>query len=239
MSAILDVRQLSRRFGGLVAVDGVSFALQSGTVTALIGPNGAGKTTCFNMLGGALAPSGGDILFRGQAVERLPAHRRARLGIGRTFQVAATFRSMTVTENVETALMAAGRELADVPALLEAVGIGAAGARLVAELPYGDVKRLELAMALAAEPTLLLLDEPTAGMASGERRAIMETVTRLAAEHGTTLLFTEHDMDAVFGFATRVLVMDQGRLIADGAPDAVRADTHVRAVYLGEEDGDA
>lgn len=239
MSTLLEVRNASRRFGGLSAVDGVGFSLAEGEIAALIGPNGAGKSTLFNLLGGALKPSGGQILFRDRDIAALPPHKRARLGIQRTFQIAQTFRSMTGRENAAAALMAADRHAAGADALLDAVGIADAADRPVGALAYGDVKRLELAMAMASEPVLLLLDEPTAGMAGAERMAIMETVIGLARAKGVTVLFTEHDMDAVFGFAARVLVMDQGRLIADADPDAVRADRRVQAVYLGEDAADA
>ena len=240
MTAMLQAVDLAKRFGGLSAVDGVSFTLEPGTITALIGPNGAGKTTLFNMLGGASTPSDGRILFAGDDITGLPPHRRARIGIGRTFQTAAVFRSMTVAENITSALLAVRGHAGDATALLDATGIGAHAASQVSSLSYGDVKRLELAMTLAARPKLLLLDEPTAGMAAAERRRIMETITALADDHDVTMLFTEHDMDAVFGFASRVLVLDQGRLIADGPPDAVRADPLVQSVYLGHtESGDA
>ncbi|MGJ3261040.1 MAG: ABC transporter ATP-binding protein [Rhodospirillales bacterium] len=234
MSAVLSVERISKSFGGLKAVDDVSFKLTEGDIAALIGPNGAGKTTCFNLLGGALAVDDGRVHFGNSDITHWPPHARARAGIGRTFQIAATFRSMTVIENIRTALMAAGLGPENAEDLLAETGIDAFADRPVTALAYGDVKRVELAMALAARPSLLLLDEPTAGMASDERRRIMELVTALARARGITVLFTEHDMDAVFGFAGRVLAMDQGRLIADGTPDAVRADARVQEVYLGE-----
>lgn len=234
MTAIMEARNLTRRFGGLAAVDGISFTLKQGDMTALIGPNGAGKTTCFNLLSGVLPVSSGSVLFAGLDISDLPPHRRATLGIGRTFQIAAVFRSMTITENVETALMAAGRRIDETAQLLEDAGLAAADQRPVNDLAYGDVKRLELAMALAAQPKLLLLDEPTAGMNGAERRGIMETIASLARARQMTLLFTEHDMDAVFGFASRVLVMDQGNLIADGPPETIRNDPRVQSVYLGD-----
>jgi branched-chain amino acid transport system ATP-binding protein len=240
MTAILDVRALSKRFGGLAAVDAVSFSLARGDIAALIGANCAGKTTCFNMLGGALQADTGHVLFQGQDITRWPAHRRCRSGIGRTFQIAATFRSMTVLENIEIALSAVGRHAAAAPQLLDEIGIADKAGMAVTALAYGDVKRVELAMAIAAEPTVLLLDEPTAGMAGAERKQIMQTIARLVAARGITVLFTEHDMNAVFGFAGRVLVMDQGQLIADDTPDAVRRDARVQQVYLGDaESGDA
>jgi len=240
MNVILQIRNVSKSFGGLKAVDGVSFALDRGDIAALIGPNGAGKTTLFNLLGGVTQGDNGRIDFDGQDITAWPAHRRARVGIGRTFQIAATFRSMSVIENIETALMAAGLETAAATALLDEVGIADLARTAVTELAYGDVKRVELAMVLATKPALLLLDEPTAGMAADERQRIMRIIAALVAARGITVLFTEHDMDAVFGFATRVLAMDQGKLIANGTPDAVRADTRVQQIYLGNaEDDDA
>lgn len=237
---ILRVQNLQREFGGLVAVNDVSFEVTTGERIALIGPNGAGKTTCFNMLGGSLAPSGGSIHFLGDDVTALPPHRRAALGIGRTFQIAAVFRSMTVRENVATACMAADMDPKEAEPILADAGILTVADDPITELSYGDVKRVELAMALATNPKLLLLDEPTAGTAGGERTRMMRLVGNLAAKHGTTVLFVEHDMDTVFGFATRILVMNQGCLIADGAPDEVRSDPAVQAVYLGTEaDNDA
>ncbi|MEX0693239.1 MAG: ABC transporter ATP-binding protein [Rhodospirillales bacterium] len=238
MTAILEVRSLSKHFGGLAAVDAVSFELADGDIAALIGANGAGKTTCFNMLGGALQADTGHVFFQGQNITDWPAHRRCRSGIGRTFQIAATFRSMSVLENVETALSAIGRDTAAAPRLLDETGIADKAGLAVTALAYGDIKRVELAMVLAAEPRLLLLDEPTAGMAGAERRQIMQTIAGLVAARGMTVLFTEHDMDAVFGFARRVLVMDQGQLIADGSPDAVRGDARVQQVYLGDAESD-
>ncbi len=235
MNAVLDVRAISRNFGGLKAVDAVSFSLAKGEVTALIGPNGAGKTTCFNLLGGTLGCDGGQIVFNGTDITARPPHQRARAGIGRTFQIAATFRSMNAIENIETALMAAGLDAGEARALLDEAGLAALADAPITSLAYGDVKRVELVMALATRPELLLLDEPTAGMASEERLRIMQMITTLVAARGITVLFTEHDMDAVFGFAGRVLAMDQGRLIADGDPDAVRADPRVQQVYLGDE----
>ncbi len=235
MTAILDVMGIRREFGGLAAVDDVSFRIDAGERVALIGPNGAGKTTLFNVLSGALRASAGTVMFLGADVTGLPPHLRARAGMGRTFQIAAVFRSMTVRENIDAARMAAdlGADAAD--ALLGEAGLSDRADTAIAALSYGDIKRVELAMAMAANPQLLLLDEPTAGTAGDERSRMIALVGDLAAHHGTTVLFVEHDMDTVFDFATRVLVMDQGCLIADGTPAAVRNDPTVQAVYLGEE----
>ena len=232
----LRVSSVSRAFGGVQAVEDVSFVLEAGTVTALIGPNGAGKSTLFNLIDGQLEPDAGVIEFEGKPLSRMPTAARTRAGIGRTFQVAQTFASMTVLQNAQMALVAAagaalsigapldGRVRDDAVHLLRQVGLDDRSGFAAAALAYGDVKRLELALALAARPRLLLMDEPTAGMAPGERTALMALVVELARLHGMTVLFTEHSMDVVFGFARRVLVLSRGRLIADGAPDSVRTD---------------
>lgn len=236
MTIMLEACALRKSFGGLVAVDDVSFTISRGERVALIGPNGAGKSTCFSLLSGEATPDKGQVILDGTDVSRMASHMRQRAGLGRTFQIAAVFRSMTVSENVATALIAAGRSPDTRNALLTEVGLANKGARPVTDLAYGDIKRVEMAMALAARPKVLLLDEPTAGMAGPERTRIMETVAGLADRNGTALLFTEHDMDAVFGFADRILVMDQGRLIADGAPDDIRSNAEVKRVYLGDAD---
>jgi branched-chain amino acid transport system ATP-binding protein len=239
---ILEVRGLAKRYGGVRALAGVSFTVSQGERVAMIGPNGAGKTTCFNLLHGQAAPDTGDILLEGESLVGLPPRAIWRRGVGRTFQVTETFGSMTVRENVQVALLSAESQLAspfksfnktrstDADAILMRAGVADLAERRCATLAYGDLKRVELALALAGRPKLLLMDEPTAGMAPGERASLM----RLAAGlEGVAILFTEHDMDVVFGFATRVLVLHEGELIASGAPEAVRADPRVREVYLG------
>ncbi len=242
---VLTAQDLAKSFGGVRAVRGVSFAVAAGEMLALIGPNGAGKSTCFNMLNGQLRPDGGRVLLRGQNIAGLPPRRICRLGVGRTFQITATFASMTVRENVQMALLshhgeawrlwrpARTQRIAEAQALLEQTGMAAQAGRAACVLAYGDLKRLELAMALAGNPSLLLMDEPTAGMAPDGRTALMALTRRLAAERGLAVLFTEHDMDIVFGVADRILVLDRGELIAQGSPAAIRADARVRAVYLG------
>jgi branched-chain amino acid transport system ATP-binding protein len=245
--AVLEVADLRKRFGGVQAVDGVGFQVGAGEMLALIGPNGAGKTTCFNLLNGQIRPDAGRIVLRGRDITGLPPRRVWRLGVGRTFQITATFGSMTVRENVQMALLshhgrlldawravaASARDAAET--LLARVALADQAERPCGVLAYGDLKRVELAMALANAPALLLMDEPTAGMAPAERRALMALTVALARERGMAVLFTEHDMDAVFTHADRVLVLDRGRLIAEGPPAAVRADPQVRAVYLGRE----
>jgi branched-chain amino acid transport system ATP-binding protein len=243
---ILEARSLAKSYGGVQALAGVSFGVGAGELVALIGPNGAGKTTCFNVLNGQSAPDAGDVLLEGRSLAGLAPRQVWRRGVGRTFQVAATFGSMSVRENVQVTLLSRDRRLAcllgGVPRLpteqadrlLERVGMLGHADRLCSTLAYGDLKRVELAMALANRPKLLLMDEPTAGMAPAERSALMELAAQLARSEGTAVLFTEHDMDVVFGFATRVLVLHSGRLIASGAPAQVRADPRVREVYLGD-----
>ena len=242
---ILQVRGVSKAYGGVQALRGVSFGVDAGELVGMIGPNGAGKTTCFNLLNGQLAPDTGEILLEGRPVAGLGPRRIWRRGVGRTFQVAATFGSMTVRENIQVALLSfrkrlssffetAGRlEIAEADALLGRVGMLDQAERPCALLAYGDLKRVELAIALANRPRLLLMDEPTAGMAPEERAALMELAAGLARSDGTAVLFTEHDMKVVFGFATRVIVLHSGELIASGPPGEVRADPRVREVYLG------
>jgi branched-chain amino acid transport system ATP-binding protein len=245
--SILAVAGLAKSFGGVRAVDGASFTVAAGELLAMIGPNGAGKTTCFNLINGQLRPDAGEISFAGKRIERRSPTERFRLGLGRTFQVAATFGSMTVLENVQVAVLSRERKLTSAVSflggfsndkarqILEQVGIVPLAERPCAELAYGDLKRVEFAVALAGRPRLLLMDEPTAGMASAERLALMKLVKEVATEAGISVLFTEHDMDAVFGFADRVIVLADGALIAQGTPAEVRADARVRRVYLGEE----
>jgi branched-chain amino acid transport system ATP-binding protein len=212
----------------------------------MIGPNGAGKSTCFNMINGQLEPDSGQILFAGRDIVGLETRDVWRLGVGRTFQVAATFGSMTVAENVQMALISHAHETYHLwrPAanlhrdraldLLAQVGMRDAAERPSRELAYGDVKRVELAIALANEPRLLLMDEPTAGMAPRERIDLMRLTARIAREQSIGVLFTEHDMDVVFEHADRILVLNRGSLIAEGSPEEVRGNPQVRAVYLGE-----
>jgi branched-chain amino acid transport system ATP-binding protein len=243
---LLVVERLNKRFGGVVAARDVSFALEAGEMLALIGPNGAGKSTTFNMVGGQLKPDSGEVRLAGERLTGLPPRAVAARGVGRTFQVAQIFVSMSVAQNVQMALIAkAGQSRAlwgdaatlrraEALDLLDAVGMAAAADRPMRELAYGDVKRVELAIALAGSPRLLLMDEPTAGMAPAERAALMQTTARLARERGIGVLFTEHDMDSVFAHADRILVLVRGELVAAGLPEAVRADPLVKQVYLGD-----
>ena len=241
----LAVSSLCKSFGAVRAVDGVSFSVSSGEFLALIGPNGAGKTTCFNTINGQLSPDAGTIRFDGSDIARLPPRDICRRGIARTFQIAATFGSMTVVENVQMALIAHARETYRLwraarsyhrpraLELLRQVGMHEAADRPCRELAYGDVKRVELAIALASDPRLLLMDEPTAGMAPRERNELIALVKMLVVERGVSVLFTEHSMDVVFAFADRIVVMARGRLIANGDAKTIRNDPLVRQVYFG------
>jgi len=241
----LAVSSLCKSFGAVRAVDGVSFSVSGGEFLALIGPNGAGKTTCFNTINGQLSPDAGIIRFDGSNIAGLPPRDICRRGIARTFQIAATFGSMTVVENVQMALIAHARETYRLwraarsyhrpraLELLRQVGMHEAADRPCRELAYGDVKRVELAIALASDPRLLLMDEPTAGMAPRERNELIALVKMLVVERGVSVLFTEHSMDVVFAFADRIVVMARGRLIANGDAKTIRNDPLVRQVYFG------
>ena len=245
-SPLLSVEGLTKSYGGVHAVRGVSFELAAGEILALIGPNGAGKSTCFDMLNGQISPDTGRIRLLGGDTTGKPPRAIWRLGVGRTFQITATFPTMTVRENVQVALVSHGGRLfkfwtatqnfarEEAGRLLELVGMSGYADRPCGELAYGDLKRLELAIALANEPKLLLMDEPTAGMAPRERVELMRLTARIAREKSIGVLFTEHDMDVVFEHADRILVLNRGTLIAQGSPAAVRANAQVQAIYLGE-----
>ncbi|WP_323804127.1 ABC transporter ATP-binding protein [Sulfitobacter litoralis] len=245
MSPILSVRNLSRNFGAIKAVDDVSFDLAKGELLALIGPNGAGKSTCFNMLMGQLKPSSGTVQLMGKNIAGMQPRKIWRMGVGRTFQITATYASMTVVENVQMALMSHHKRLYSLTnfahklyrdealALLDTVGMADQAERHCAVLAYGDLKRLELAVALANDPILLLMDEPTAGMAPRERIALMQLTADILDQRGISVLFTEHDMDVVFAHSHRIMVLNRGQLIADGTVDEIRNNPQVQEVYLG------
>jgi branched-chain amino acid transport system ATP-binding protein len=242
----LSVQGLGKSFGGVRAVNDVSFQVAEGELLALIGPNGAGKSTCFNMLNGQIKPDRGSVKLHGEElVGRSPAQIWRR-GVGRTFQITATFPSMTVAENVAMVLMSQGRELFSFTRsavnrhrgraleLLDLVGMAAQADRPCGVLAYGDLKRVELAVALGNEPRVLLMDEPTAGMAPRERVELMGLAARFAHDLGVAVLFTEHDMDIVFGHADRIIVLSRGELIAEGNADEIRGNPLVLKTYLGE-----
>ncbi|VCU72528.1 Lipopolysaccharide export system ATP-binding protein LptB [Pigmentiphaga humi] len=242
----LEVEHLSRSFGAVKAVSDVSFGLAAGRMLALIGPNGAGKSTCFQCINGQLRPDAGRVALEGRDITHASVASRARLGMGRTFQIAQVAASLTVRQHMALALAArdpavwrsvtgrAQREaLEQADAWLARFGLAGQAERLCAELPYPELKRVELASALALRPRVLLMDEPTAGMTRADRRALMALVRQEVEASGLAVLFTEHSMDVVFGFADAVLVLVRGRVIASGTPQEVAADPAVRAAYLG------
>jgi len=250
LQTVLQVSGLAKHFGGVRALDGVDFSVTAGQCVALIGPNGAGKSTCFACLAGQQVPTAGEVLWQGQSLLGKPPAERQRLGVARTFQVAQTFEALTVLQNIQLVLRGAAplawwdrldrRQPERALRLAAQAGLQAQANITVADLPYGAKKRLELAMALAGLPeagadqgaALLLLDEPAAGLALAERADMMALVRQVASQ-GVTVLYTEHNMDAVFGVADRVLVLMQGRLVADGLPEVVAQDPQVRERYLG------
>jgi branched-chain amino acid transport system ATP-binding protein len=248
MAPLLETRRLTRVFGALQAVSGVDMTVEPGELRAVIGPNGAGKTTFFHLVSGVLRPSAGEVIFRGEPVSAFPAHARCRRGMSRTFQITSLFPELSVLENVRlavqakgrgnTRLLGGGRLLARTEARArEALGFVSLVDRADAPastLPHGDQRLLELAMALAQGPELLLLDEPTQGLASEETAATAALVRRIARERRLTILLVEHDMDVVFNIADRVSVLHFGRLIAEGSPAEIRRNAEVQKAYLGD-----
>ena len=242
---LLQVAGLGKSFGGVKAVDGIDFSLHKGELLALIGPNGAGKSTTFNMVNGQLRADRGSIRLDGTELVGLKPRAIWRQGVGRTFQIAETFASLTVVENVQMALISHGdklfsmwRRAADYQrdealALLDQVGMKSQADRPCSVLAYGDVKRVELAIAMANAPKLLLMDEPTAGMAPRERNSLMALTKQLVIDRGMAVLFTEHSMDVVFAYADRMIVLARGRLIAEGKPLEIRDHPKVQEVYFG------
>ena len=245
----LQVFELRRSFGGVTAVAGVDLTVKAGEMRAIIGPNGAGKTTLFNLLTGRLRAYGGRIFFAGSDVTRFSPHRRCRVGIGRTFQINNVFSSATVRENVRLALLTFhcrtwnmfipadslyGAEADDIVAM---VGLSGRVHQLASEISYGDRRRLELAIALACRPKLLLLDEPTCGMSLGDRPELIALIQDIRGRTGMTVIMIEHDMDIVFSVADRITVMHHGRVLADDVPEAIAANSQVQEVYLGEDYG--
>ena len=245
MAKVLQVQNLSKAFGGVQAVDNVSFDLDAGQLLALIGPNGAGKSTCFNLINRQLRADSGAVTILGRKTDGLRPRDVWQLGVGRTFQITATFASMTVLENIQMALLSFYKKtrsflktvrrmyIDESMQLLELVGIGDQAHRPCGVLAYGDLKRVELAVALANRPQLLLMDEPTAGMGTNERAQLMELTSEIVQSREIGVLFTEHDMDVVFGYADRIIVLNRGVLVAEGSPDEVRANSQVQEIYLG------
>jgi branched-chain amino acid transport system ATP-binding protein len=247
MTALLETRGLVKAFGGLRAVDGVDLVVEQGRIHAVIGPNGAGKTTLFNVITGHLRPTAGRVLFRGQDITGWPPHRVARAGLARTFQITNIFPRLTVLESVQVALAAAGgreKDLlsrsdrafrAEALALLEDVGLLELADEPARTLSHGDQRALEVALALATGPKLLILDEPTAGMSPWETERTVDLIYQVARRRGLTVILCEHDMQVVFKISDWITVMHQGRVIAEGLPDQIRRNETVIQVYLGEQ----
>jgi branched-chain amino acid transport system ATP-binding protein len=246
--SLLEVRAVSKHFGELVAVEGVSMNVEDGELRAIIGPNGAGKTTFFNMISGFFPPTKGDIVFDGETVTRLPVTARVARGMARTFQITEIFPELSVRENVRIAQESADgfrlhmwvsksettRVMREVDELLSKVGLAGKGDRHVGELSHGDQRSAEIAMALALRPRLLLLDEPTAGMGEQETYQIAGLIRRLHRDSAYTIVLIEHDMRVVFNLADRITVLAEGRTLADGTPQQIAENPHVQAAYLGK-----
>jgi branched-chain amino acid transport system ATP-binding protein len=242
---MLEIVGLTKSFSGFVAVSDVSLTVETQQIAAVIGPNGAGKSTLFNLITGHLRPDSGRVLLDGRDITGVQPHETCRMGLGRSFQRTNIFPKLTVFENLQAALLVHYRRGGnfwsrsdalyrdEVEALLVSIGLRDQALSLGGTLSYGNQKQLELGLALASDPQVLLLDEPTAGMSAGETHATIRLLERIAEQRGLTLLFTEHDMEVVFGIAQKIAVLHQGRLIADGAPAEVRNDPEVRRVYLG------
>jgi branched-chain amino acid transport system ATP-binding protein len=245
--SVLEVKSVSKRFGSLVAVRDVSLTVEKGELRAIIGPNGAGKTTFFNLISGLFPPTTGTIVFDGRDIRAVPAHQRVALGIARTFQITEIFPELTVYENVRISTEVTegfrlrpwisqtetSRVRCHVEEMLDLTGLRAKSDRLVGELSHGDQRAAEIAMALALRPRLLLLDEPTAGMGDQETYEITQLIRRLHRESNFTIVLIEHDMRVVFHLADRITVLDQGSLLAEGAPQEIASNEAVQAAYLG------
>jgi branched-chain amino acid transport system ATP-binding protein len=245
MGKVLEVHELAKSFGGVEAVKNLSFYLNEGQLLAMIGPNGAGKSTCFNLINGQLRPDSGKVVILGKKINRYPPRQVWKLGVGRTFQITSTFASMTVLENIKMAILSVHRRTKSLFGsvsklftdesmdLLKLVGIEDQHDRACGVLAYGDLKRVELAVALANKPKLLLMDEPTAGMGPAERQSLMELTSNIVRTRNIGVLFTEHDMDVVFTHADRIIVLNRGELVAEGTPGEVRENDKVQEIYLG------
>ena len=247
MAKVLEVRELAKSFGGVQAVKNLSFDLAEGQLLAMIGPNGAGKSTCFNLINGQLRPDFGKVVIMGKEINGYLPPQVWKLGVGRTFQITSTVASMTVLENIKMAILSYHRQSKSLfkrvrkvytdesMELLKLVGIEDQHARACGVLAYGDLKRVELAVALANQPKLLLMDEPTAGMGSAERQSLMELTSDIVRNQNIGVLFTEHDMEVVFTHADRIIVLNRGELVAEGTPVEVRENEKVQEIYLGRQ----
>jgi branched-chain amino acid transport system ATP-binding protein len=246
-NVVLQASNLSKSFGGFTAVSGVTFSVDRGESVAIIGPNGAGKSTLFDLLTGRKRPDTGEVRLFGETVSKIPPWERVKRGLGRSFQVSSVFPAYTALQNIQVGLMMtrgvtwnmwrsatnALREEAD--ALLDLVGLQAKRDVLAGELGHGDQRSLELGIAMSTQPRILLLDEPTAGMGRDESRACLAQIREIADKKGIPIVFVEHDMNVVFSFATRVIVVVSGKVLLDGSPELVRGDERVKEAYFGEE----
>jgi branched-chain amino acid transport system ATP-binding protein len=247
MANVLEVHELAKSFGGVQAVKNLNFDLAEGQLLAMIGPNGAGKSTCFNLINGQLRPDHGSVVIMGKKINGFPPRQVWKLGVGRTFQITATFASMTVLENIKMVILSYHRRSRSLISrvrkvytdesmeLLKLVGIEDQHDRSCGVLAYGDLKRVELAVSLANKPKLLLMDEPTAGMGPAERQSLMELTAEIVRTRNIGVLFTEHDMDVVFTHSDRIIVLNRGELVAEGSPAEVRANKKVQEIYLGSQ----
>jgi branched-chain amino acid transport system ATP-binding protein len=246
--SVLEVRNVTKQFGKLVAVNGVTLAIEPGELRAIIGPNGAGKTTFFNLISGFFPPTEGTILFDGKDITAMPEHRRVALGMARTFQVTEIFPELTVRENLRVPVeVAAGKRLspwmskadkaraaARIEELMEMGGLGGKGDRLVGELSHGDQRATEIMMSIALNPRLLLLDEPTAGMGDQETYHVTKLIRSLHKDSKLTIMLVEHDMRVVFHLADRIMVLAEGAVLAEGTPEEIGSNEQVQAAYLGK-----
>jgi len=245
---VLDVKSLSKSFGGFAAVNGANLEVEKGEIVAVIGPNGAGKTTLFNLITGVLKPENGKVLFKGEDITGLPSYEVCRRGISRSFQVVNVFQRLSIFENVQISILSRERRtwnlftpsaklaVEETIGILESVGLMGKKDRTTGLISHGDRKVLEIAMALGGDPELLILDEPTAGMAPEETSRCIELIKDLSGKRGLTILFCEHDMEIVFGIANRIMVMVRGGTIIQGSCDEVRSNQAVQEAYLGGSD---
>jgi branched-chain amino acid transport system ATP-binding protein len=244
---ILQVENVRKSFDGFIAVNDVSFSVNTGEICSIIGPNGAGKTTLFNLITGHLSKDQGSVIFNGNDISHIKAHKICRLGLGRSFQRINIFPRLTVFENIQSAVLIHHDKSfnfftsvqplfkAETEEILDKVGLQVHSEEISGNLAYGFQKQLEIGIALAGEPEMLLLDEPTAGMSAQETKSTIELIGKIVREKGITLLFTEHDMSVVFAISERILVLHQGELIASGHPEEVRSDPVVQKIYFGKK----